>query len=32
MRKHNRDVHFDHEGRYVDPDEGKNPNDRKWMN
>jgi len=32
MRKHNRDVHFDHEGRYVDPDKGKNPNDRKWMN
>jgi membrane associated rhomboid family serine protease len=32
MRKHNRDVHFDHEGRYVDPDEGKNPSDRKWMN
>src|SRR5271170_1576637 len=32
MRKHNRDVHFDREGRYVDPDEGKNPNDRKWMN
>jgi membrane associated rhomboid family serine protease len=32
MRKHNRDVRFDSEGRYVDPDEGKNPNDRKWMN
>ncbi len=32
MRKHNRDVRFDREGRYVDPDEGKNPNDRKWMN
>jgi membrane associated rhomboid family serine protease len=32
MRKHNRDVHFDREGRYVDPDEAKNPNDRKWMN
>jgi len=32
MRKHNRDVQFDHEGRYVDPDEAKNPNDRKWMN
>ena len=32
MRKHNRDVKFDHEGRYVDPDEAKNPNDRKWMN
>jgi len=32
MRKHNREVSFDREGRYVDPDEGKNPNDRKWMN
>jgi hypothetical protein len=32
MKQHNRDVHFDKEGRYVDPDEGKNPNDRKWMN
>jgi len=32
MRKHNRDVRFDHEGRYVDPDEDRNPNDRKWMN
>ena len=32
MRKHNRDVRFDHEGRYVDPDRDRNPNDRKWMN
>ncbi len=32
MRKHDREVRFDHEGRYIDPDEGKNPNDRKWMN
>jgi membrane associated rhomboid family serine protease len=32
MRKHNREVTFDREGRYVDPDKGKNPNDRKWMN
>jgi membrane associated rhomboid family serine protease len=32
MRKHNRDVKFDHEGRYIDPDASKNPNDRKWMN
>jgi membrane associated rhomboid family serine protease len=32
MRKHNREVSFDREGRYIDPDEGKNPNDRKWMN
>jgi membrane associated rhomboid family serine protease len=30
MRKQNREVHFDHEGRYVDPE--KDPNDRKWMN
>jgi membrane associated rhomboid family serine protease len=42
MRKQNRDVHFDSEGRYVDPDTGKptaggkpssrDPNDRSWMN
>ncbi len=40
MRKQNRDVHFDSEGRYVDPDQGKptpgakhrDPNDRRWMN
>jgi len=32
MRKHDREVTFDREGRYVDPDEGKDPNDRKWMN
>jgi membrane associated rhomboid family serine protease len=31
MRKQNRDVHFDANGRYVDPDE-KNPNDKRWMN
>lgn len=30
MRKQNREVHFDQEGRYVDPD--KDPNDRRWMN
>jgi membrane associated rhomboid family serine protease len=30
MRKQNRDVHFDKEGRYVDPD--KDPKDRRWMN
>jgi len=30
MRKQNRDVHFDKDGRYVDPD--KDPNDRRWMN
>lgn len=43
MRKQNRDVHFDSDGRYVDPDTGRstpggkprdpnNPNDRSWMN
>jgi membrane associated rhomboid family serine protease len=32
MRKQNREVHFDKEGRYIDPDEQRNPNDRKWMN
>jgi membrane associated rhomboid family serine protease len=30
MRKQNRDVHFDKEGKYIDPD--KDPNDRRWMN
>lgn len=30
MRKQNREVHFDKEGRYVDPE--KDPNDRRWMN
>ena len=34
MRKQNREVHFDKDGRYVDPDEAKrrNPNDKSWMN
>jgi membrane associated rhomboid family serine protease len=34
MRKQNREVHFDKDGRYVDPDEAKrrDPNDRSWMN
>jgi len=33
MRKQNREVHFDKEGRYIDPDElRKNPNDKRWMN
>jgi len=30
MRKQNKDVHFDKDGRYIDPD--KDPNDRRWMN
>ena len=44
MRKQNREVHFDKEGRYIDPDELENraaeterekmrrENDRRWMN
>ena len=34
MRKQNREVHFDQDGRYVDPDEAKrrDPNDKRWMN
>lgn len=30
MKKQNREVHFDQDGRYVDPD--KDPNDKRWMN
>lgn len=30
MRKQNREVRFDNDGKYIDPD--KDPNDRKWMN
>jgi membrane associated rhomboid family serine protease len=36
MRKQNRVVHFDKDGRYVDPDElrrdPRKPNDKSWMN
>ena len=33
MRKQNREVHFDNEGRYVSPeDERRDPNDKRWMN
>jgi membrane associated rhomboid family serine protease len=33
MRKQNREVHFDKDGRYVDPDElRKDPKDKRWMN
>ena len=32
MRGQNREVHFDQDGRYVDPDEQRDPNDRRWMN
>ena len=30
MRKQNRDVHFDKDGKYINPDE--DPKDRRWMN
>jgi membrane associated rhomboid family serine protease len=33
MRKQNREVHFDKDGRYVDPDElRKDPDNKHWMN
>ncbi len=32
MRKQNRDVRFDDEGRYIEPEEKRDPNDRRWMN
>ncbi len=32
MGKQGRKVQFDKEGRYVDPDEHKDPNDKRWMN
>ena len=33
MRKQNRDVHFDGDGRYIDPDDvPRDPNDKRWMN
>jgi membrane associated rhomboid family serine protease len=32
MGKQGRQVHFDKEGRYLDPDESKDPNDKRWMN
>lgn len=40
MGKQGREIHFDEEGRYIDPDAGrknpnggsKNPNDKRWMN
>ena len=30
MKKQNRDVRFDKDGHYIDPD--KDPNDKRWMN
>jgi hypothetical protein len=32
MGKQGRKVHFDKEGRYIDPDSSKDPNDKRWMN
>jgi hypothetical protein len=32
MGKQGREVHFDKEGKYVDPDKKKDPNDKRWMN
>ncbi|HEY0796108.1 MAG TPA: rhomboid family intramembrane serine protease [Acidisarcina sp.] len=35
MGKHGRAVHFDKDGRFIDPDtnkDTKDPNDRRWMN
>jgi len=33
MRKQNREVHFDEDGRYVPPEElHRNSNDKRWMN
>jgi len=32
MGKQGRKVHFDKDGRFVDPDEKRDPNDKRWMN
>ncbi|SNT32715.1 Membrane associated serine protease, rhomboid family [Granulicella rosea] len=32
MKQQNREVHFDKDGRYVDPDTLRDPNDKRWMN
>jgi membrane associated rhomboid family serine protease len=33
MRKQNREVHFDEDGRYIPPEEAhRSPNDKRWMN
>jgi membrane associated rhomboid family serine protease len=32
MGKQGRKVHFDKDGRYIDPDKLKDPNDKRWMN
>ena len=32
MKGPNREVHFDKDGRYVDPDDRRNPKDKSWMN
>lgn len=32
MKKQDREVHFDKDGRYVDPDAQRDPSDKRWMN
>jgi hypothetical protein len=32
MGKQGRKVHFDKDGRYLGPEEHKDPNDKRWMN
>jgi membrane associated rhomboid family serine protease len=32
MGKQGRKVQFDKDGRYIDPDQHKDPNDKRWMN
>jgi membrane associated rhomboid family serine protease len=32
MGKQGREVHFDKDGKYVDPDRVQDPNDKRWMN
>ena len=32
MSKQGREVRFDKDGRYLDPDQDKDPNDKRWMN
>lgn len=32
MGRQGRKVQFDKDGRYIDPDEHKDPNDKRWMN
>ncbi len=32
MKKQDREVHFDQDGRYVDPEARRDPSDKRWMN